>query len=69
MKKLIAIFFGLILSTNIAFAAQKTEISTLKPGVLTVAVTGICDKDEPHHNCWVYQVMNTKTDKRCVRQN
>ena len=39
------------------------RITTLEDGVLTVAVTGICKDNSPHHNCWVYKIFSTFAEK------
>lgn len=56
--------------------AASSQITTLKPGTLSVAVTGICTDKTLHHNCWVYQLLtgfakkhNLKLDLKVVEFN
>lgn len=65
MKKIIC---G-ILSTLSLFAAPSEAIDTLQDGQLTVAVTGVCKEDAPHHNCWVYKVLNSFAQENNLELN
>lgn len=58
MNKFYAAFYTFFLLITGAFL-QAEEVTTIEPGTLTVAVTGICMEDAPHHNCWVYQVLSS----------
>lgn len=42
---------------SVGILSANEEITTLHPGILTVAVTGICTEDSPNHTCWVHKIL------------
>ena len=67
MKKYLLLIFFLIFMPSVFANGLSTlntnRITTLEDGILTVAVTGICKDNSPHHNCWVYKIFSTFAEK------
>lgn len=62
MKKIVSLLV-LLLSFSASHAKQNEHITTMEDGVLSIAVTGICKDNSPHHNCWVYSTLSSFAEK------
>lgn len=67
MNKIFTLFLTTLMISGILSASESLE--TIQPNVLTVAVTGICKENAPHHNCWVYHILNTFSEENDLTLN